>query len=105
MKIKIGRLHHIIELLILVELAFFLGSGVLILLVFRDEVVHVGLCLSELHLVHALASVPVKEGLAAEHAGELLGYALEHFLDGGGVALLLFLPPPLPLPPPSSPSP
>ena len=28
----------------------------------------------------------MKEGLAAEHGSELLGDALEHFLDGGGVA-------------------
>ena len=45
----------------------------------------VGLGLRELHLVHALAGVPVEEGLAAEHGGELLGHALEHVLDGGGV--------------------
>ncbi len=30
--------------------------------------------------------VPVKEGLAAEHGGELLRDALEEFLDGCGVA-------------------
>merc|ERR1719258_990005 len=41
--------------------------------------------LGELHLVHALTSVPVKEGLAAEHGSELLGDALEELLDGGGV--------------------
>ena len=29
-------------------------SGFLVLLVLGDEVVHVGLCLGELHLVHAL---------------------------------------------------
>ena len=37
----------------------------------------------ELHLVHALAGVPVEEGLAAEHGRELLAHALEHLLDGG----------------------
>ena len=35
----------------------------LVLLVLRDEVVHVGLRLGELHLVHTLASVPMKESL------------------------------------------
>merc|ERR1719460_3332340 len=79
-------LHHVVELLVLVELTLLLGGGVLVLLVLRDEVVHVGLSLGELHLVHALASVPVKEGLAAEHASELLGNALPHLLNGGGVA-------------------
>merc|ERR1711966_510121 len=62
-----------------------LGSGILVLLVLGDEVVHVGLSLSELHLVHTLTSVPVKEGLAAEHHSELLGHTLEHLLDAGGV--------------------
>ena len=35
----------------------------LVLLVLGDEIVHVGLGLSELHLVHALASVPMQECL------------------------------------------
>ena len=30
--------------------------------------------------------VPVEEGLAPEHGGELLGDPLEELLDGGGVA-------------------
>merc|ERR1719181_2031516 len=76
-------LHFI--LFIILVLAIF-GSGVLVLLVLRHKVVHVGLGLSELHLVHALASVPVQESLAPEHSSELLGHALEHLLDGGGVA-------------------
>ena len=60
-------------------------GGVLVLLVLRDEIVHVGLGFSEFHLVHTLTGVPVEEGLAAEHGGELLGDALEHFLDAGVV--------------------
>ena len=31
-------------------------------------------------------TVPVQEGLAAEHRRELLAHALEHFLDAGVVA-------------------
>jgi hypothetical protein len=61
-------------------------SGVLVLLVLGDKIVHVGLGLSELHLVHALAGVPMQEGLAAEHGGELLADALKHLLNRGGVA-------------------
>lgn len=34
---------------------------------FRDEVVHVAVSLSELHLMHSLTYVPVEEGLPAEH--------------------------------------
>merc|ERR1712126_164966 len=63
----------------------FINGGVLVLLVLGDQVVHVGLGLSELHLVHALASVPMEESLASEHSGELLGDSLEDLLDGGGV--------------------
>ena len=63
-----------------------ISSSLLILLVLRDKVVHVGLSLSELHLVHTLASVPMKESLPSEHSGELLGDSLEQLLYGGGVA-------------------
>ncbi|CAA6669938.1 unnamed protein product [Spirodela intermedia] len=55
-------------------LVFLVGGGV----------VHVALGLGELHLVHALAGVPVEEGLAAEHGGELLADPVEHLLDGEG---------------------
>ncbi|KFM03078.1 hypothetical protein AS27_14368, partial [Aptenodytes forsteri] len=51
-----------------------------------DEVVHVALGLGELHLVHALARVPVEEGLASEHGRELLRDTLEELLDGRAVA-------------------
>merc|ERR1712153_80393 len=78
-------LHLIHHVLLLVELALILGGGILVLLVLGHEIVHVGLSLSELHLVHALTGVPVKEGLAAEHAGELLRNTLPELLDGGGV--------------------
>jgi len=57
----------------------------LILLIFRDEIVHVGFGFSELHFVHTLTSIPMEEGLSSEHAGELFTNSLEHLLDGGGV--------------------
>ena len=74
-----------LALLLLVELLV-LDGGLLVLLVLRNQVVHVGLGLCELHLVHALASVPVEESLAPEHGSELLGDPLEQLLDRGGVA-------------------
>mmetsp|Transcript_6171 Transcript_6171/g.12685 ORF Transcript_6171/g.12685 Transcript_6171/m.12685 type:complete len:230 (+) Transcript_6171:169-858(+) len=80
-----SRLHVILALL-LVELALLLCSCVLVLLVLRDEVVHVALSLGELHLIHTLARVPMQEGLAAEHCCEVLSHAFEHFLDRCGVA-------------------
>ena len=54
------------ETLIKIKLSYLViivDSGLLVLLVLGDQVVHVGLCLSELHLVHAFASVPVEESL------------------------------------------
>ena len=73
----------------------------LVLLVLRNQIVHVALSLGELHLVHALSSVPVQEGLgksplttdpigkqpylASEHRSELLRNPLEELLDGGRV--------------------
>merc|ERR1711865_561635 len=76
---------HVILSLLLIELTFLLGSCVLVLLVLRDEIVHVALCLRKFHLVHAFTRVPVQEGLATEHGCEELGHPLEHFLDRRGV--------------------
>ena len=71
--------------LFLVHLLLVLSGGVLVLLVLGDEIVHVGLSLSELHLVHTLTGVPMEEGLSAEHSSELLTNSLEHLLDGSRV--------------------
>jgi hypothetical protein len=57
----------------------------LILLILRDEIVHVGFGFSELHLVHTLTGIPMEECLSSEHGSELFAYTLEHFLDGSGV--------------------
>ena len=76
----------ITTLFLLIELALFLGSGILVLLVLRHQVVHVGFSLSELHLVHALSSVPMKECLTPEHSSELLTDTLEQLLDGCAVS-------------------
>ena len=51
---------------LVVELLVIVDGGLLVLLVLGDQVVHVGLGLGELHLVHALASVPMKESLVIE---------------------------------------
>ena len=56
------------------------------MLILRNEIVHVGLSLGELHLVHTLTGVPMEECLSSEHAGELLTDSLEHLLDGSGVS-------------------
>jgi hypothetical protein len=59
---------------------------ILVLLVLGDEVLHVGLGLGELHLIHALLGVPMQERLALEHGRELVAHALEQLLDCGRVA-------------------
>ena len=56
------------------------------MLIFGNEIIHVALSFSELHLVHALTGVPMKEGLSSEHGGELFTDTFEHFLDGSRVA-------------------
>ncbi len=56
----------VIFALLLVEFTLFLSGCILVLLVLRDPIIHVGLSLSELHLIHTLTGVPVQEGLAAE---------------------------------------
>jgi len=78
-------LLHVL-LLLVVEVLVNISGGLLVLLVFGHQVVHVGLGLSELHLVHALAGVPVQESLSPEHGSELLADPLKDLLDGGGVA-------------------
>merc|ERR1740138_1237456 len=77
---------HIVLSLLFVELAFFLCGGVLILLVFRDEVVHVALSFGELHFIHTFPSVPMQESLSAKHSREVLRNTFEHFLDSSTVA-------------------
>jgi len=72
--------------IVILDFTLVVDGGILVLLVLRHEIVHVALGFSELHLVHTLTSVPVEEGLAAEHGGELLSDALEHFLDASVVA-------------------
>lgn len=46
------------------------------------QILGVALCLRELHLVHALASVPVQERPTLEHSHELCVRTLEDLLDG-----------------------
>merc|ERR1719461_1789647 len=61
------------------------NNGILLILVFRDQVANVLVGFLELHLVHALALVPVKEGLPLVHGAELRGQSLEDSLEGRGV--------------------
>merc|ERR1719469_882078 len=82
----LGYSLHVVLAFLLVELALLFGRGVLVLLVLRDKVVHVALCLCELHFVHPFSSVPMQEGLAAEHGCKELSHALEHLLNRSGIA-------------------
>mmetsp|Transcript_99868 Transcript_99868/g.291347 ORF Transcript_99868/g.291347 Transcript_99868/m.291347 type:complete len:298 (+) Transcript_99868:349-1242(+) len=80
-----SRLHVVLALLF-IKLALLLCSCILVLLVLRNQVVHVALSFRELHLIHALSSVPMQEGFTAEHRCEVLSHALEHLLDRCGVS-------------------
>jgi len=64
---------------------FFFGGGVLVLLVFRDQIVHVRFSFSEFHFVHTFTSVPMEESLSSKHSSELFSDSLEHFLDSSRV--------------------
>ena len=46
-------------ILVIIEFTLLLSSSVLVLLVLGDEIVHVGLGLGELHLIHTLSGIPV----------------------------------------------
>merc|ERR1719453_2635601 len=76
---------HIVLALLFVKFTLLLSSCILVLLVLRNEIVHVALSLRKFHLVHPLTRVPVQEGFAAEHGCEVLCHALKHLLDRGGV--------------------
>lgn len=67
--------------LLIVLLLSFRDRGLLVLLVLGDQVIHVGLGLGKLHLVHALTSIPVQESFTPEHGSELVSDTLEKLLD------------------------
>jgi len=69
-----------------VHFFFIFSSGILILLIFRYQVVHVWFSFSEFHLVHTFTGVPMEEGLSSEHSSELFTDSLEHFLDSSWVS-------------------
>ncbi|CAI0382684.1 unnamed protein product [Linum tenue] len=70
---------------LLLVLPFIIRSRILVLLVLCHQIIHVALCLSELHLVHPFPGVPMQEGLPPKHSCELLAHPPEHLLDGSRV--------------------
>merc|ERR1740121_2125606 len=58
---------HVVFALLLIELAFFFCTCVLVLLVLGYEIIHVGFRLREFHFVHALTGIPMKKCFASEH--------------------------------------
>ena len=61
-------------------LVVLLSLSLLVLLVLCDQVVHVGLCLRELHLVHTLACVPGFDGFGVSN---FVSGVLRMFTSGG----------------------
>ncbi len=84
MVIDMNRMYS--SFLFFLEFSFFLSSGILVLLIFGNEVIHVWFSFSELHLVHTLTSVPMQESFSSEHSSELLRHSLKHFLDSSWVS-------------------
>merc|ERR1712121_210188 len=80
-----GIIIIIIIIIIFILKVIIISGGILILLVFRHEIIHIALCLGELHLIHSLSSVPVQECFPSEHSSELLSHSLKHILNGSGI--------------------
>merc|ERR1712156_443136 len=68
-----------------IKFTFFLSCGILILLIFGYQIIHVGFSFSEFHFVHSFTSVPMQESFSSEHGCELFSNSFEHFLDSSGV--------------------
>ena len=80
------HLFLLLQWCLLLVLILALGDGdILVLLILGYQIVHVGLGLSELHLVHTLTSIPMQESLSSEHGSELITDTLEELLDRGRV--------------------
>merc|ERR1712138_391548 len=79
--LRMGENLLLVHILILVSS----DSGILLVLVFGDEIDNVLVGFLELHLVHSFSLVPVEEGLSLVEGAELRSKSLEHGLKGGGV--------------------
>merc|ERR1719491_2948586 len=71
----------VILIIILVLIAIEVHHGILLILILGDEIAHILIRLLELHLVHALALIPMQERLPLIHLRELRRNALEHALN------------------------
>merc|ERR1711951_147714 len=71
----------ILIIFIAILIAIEVHHGVLLILIFGDEIAHVLVRLLELHLVHALSLVPVQERLALIHFRDLRRNALNLALN------------------------
>merc|ERR1712157_279937 len=77
---------HIVLTFFLIKFSFLLSGSVLVLLVFRDQVVHVAFSFGKFHLIHAFASIPMEECPSTEHGCEVFRHTLEHLLNCSGIA-------------------
>jgi len=69
-----------------IHLLLIFGCGILVLLILRDQVVHVWFSFGEFHFVHSFTSVPMEECLSSEHSSELFTNSLEHFLNSSWIS-------------------
>ncbi|KAL0926366.1 hypothetical protein M5K25_002588 [Dendrobium thyrsiflorum] len=70
-----------LRFIIILVINFLICSGILVLLILRNKIIHVALSLSKLHLIHTLTCIPVQESLSPEHGSELFTYPSEHLLS------------------------
>merc|ERR1711953_230829 len=64
---------------------FLFVSGILLVLIFGDQVSHVLVGFLEFHLVHTFTLVPMEESLSPVHSTELSCESLEDSLQSSGV--------------------
>jgi len=69
-----------------VVFSFLFGSCILILLIFRNKIIHISFCFCELHFVHSFSGIPMKESLSSKHSSKLFSYSFEHLLDGSRIS-------------------
>ena len=81
-KQRMSYIHHILFIFVI----FVINGSFLILLVFRNQIIHIGLSFGELHFVHTFAGVPMQKCFSSKHSSKLFRNSFEHFLNGSRIS-------------------
>merc|ERR1712156_1191771 len=68
-------------LFFIVKFTLIFSSGFLILLIFRNKIIHVTFSFGKFHFVHAFTSIPMQKGFTTEHSSELFRDSFEKLLN------------------------